>query len=1176
MGIKRLFNVIRGLNNGIQDEFIRDDELSDMSNVDIEKGIIKKRAGLKATGDTITTANTTIVDNIFAQSGQLLTVACQDSGNWYQINRDVISIFSTTGENIGIVFNRKGVSYNYKHFGILNTMVNGFRPKIKSISTAGFIERLYYYDHDHSEFMGIGVFANDIESLLDQGGNYKGIAFIDNSINIDDTGTNDLTECRFLLSGTGVNTSVKLYNKFGKYLDEIGVGPEETVSVTTMVVNNTPAAISQTNGVTVESDVTTDATNIQIRGTDLSDNYTSWSTTLSGTTLVTVGATGIKVIKSIVFAGTRAGSVLVKKTSDSAVTNTILPGVENVVYDGYKKYVIIGKHTSQVMEAYGYTDGAFVGIAGQQTVTGMGKQRIVRGWGQEIIAYDKGANKIEFYTFSGSAWSGPLVGRNISTTLEDMDAPVFSNPDNTSNPALVTLTNSGIVIYKAYYNAGTITYTAYKTISTYAVAYGYTIHSLVSYYKNINNQSLIVYLLANRSVNILSFADATGGQVLVTTTLIHLITEGETVTITGTTNYNGTFTATNVTDTTFEITDTWVSDDGTGALARDVMTVIGFDVDTGKVFSQRDVCGKDTSIPDENLMLTKNDNESGFYRVSELFTPEIANIQTVAAASTPTFNSKLGIAFETTDGDQSPPTNIGTAIGDEILIYNIPTGLTGVAKRHICYYDATNDRWNIIYTIDDNTTTNIIINTLTLGDELPVKHFFNINAVAIGTRGNRLVVLGRLKDRFTWYYTDVNEEYIGANSSEVVQEIDASDFTAMVDTTNAAYMFTNNSIWRVSGYDTVSFAQERLAGNVGCIDDNKIQVIRDFVYFVAKDGVYTIQGSQMVKISQNIKEFVDLVQWDDLADDAQTGTYRSKFCIYGQIRATGFKSLLLFDTDTFAWTIYDFTVNYDFFIVSTDTDFYAQMFFLNSTGIYSFSKFALPIASPNLLAYMWTYTTVLNPSDTQDNGDIKITAMNYSSEAVTITNSSLVDQIMTNWMLVDLADNKYTFPTFTLSAGASVVVHSGSGGTGTDTTTDLYWGAANNWNNTGDTAFLIRPYEAQKEGDLVYSDQGVSFTSYIESKKFTFDNPTIDRTFQDLYMYMRDTDATVNVETEVANIKTSTAFTLAGTDNNVVQKFRPAHGHGRYLKLRAENSDDEDMEIYGFEIQSEDHSQVPQ
>ena len=77
-------------------------------------------------------------------------------------------------------------------------------------------------------------------------------------------------------------------------------------------------------------------------------------------------------------------------------------------------------------------------------------------------------------------------------------------------------------------------------------------------------------------------------------------------------------------------------------------------------------------------------------------------------------------------------------------------------------------------------------------------------------------------------------------------------------------------------------------------------------------------------------------------------------------------------------------------------------------------------------------------------------------------------------------------------------------------------------------------------------------------------------------MYMRDTDATVNVETEVANIKTSTAFTLAGTDNNVVQKFRPAHGHGRYLKLRAENSDDEDMEIYGFEIQSEDHSQVPQ
>ena len=52
----------------------------------------------------------------------------------------------------------------------------------------------------------------------------------------------------------------------------------------------------------------------------------------------------------------------------------------------------------------------------------------------------------------------------------------------------------------------------------------------------------------------------------------------------------------------------------------------------------------------------------------------------------------------------------------------------------------------------------------------------------------------------------------------------------------------------------------------------------------------------------------------------------------------------------------------------------------------------------------------------------------------------------------DLASHVYTFPVFTLNAGASVQVWTGSG---TNTSTDLYWGSGNAvWNNTGDTATL--------------------------------------------------------------------------------------------------------------------------
>lgn len=65
---------------------------------------------------------------------------------------------------------------------------------------------------------------------------------------------------------------------------------------------------------------------------------------------------------------------------------------------------------------------------------------------------------------------------------------------------------------------------------------------------------------------ITAFADYSGtvpGTVLVTDVGHGLLT-GMTVTILGTTNYNGTFTITKVSNDTFYITDTWVADDATG------------------------------------------------------------------------------------------------------------------------------------------------------------------------------------------------------------------------------------------------------------------------------------------------------------------------------------------------------------------------------------------------------------------------------------------------------------------------------------------------------------------------------------------------------------------------------------------------------------------------------------
>lgn len=79
---------------------------------------------------------------------------------------------------------------------------------------------------------------------------------------------------------------------------------------------------------------------------------------------------------------------------------------------------------------------------------------------------------------------------------------------------------------------------------------------------------------------------------------------------------------------------------------------------------------------------------------------------------------------------------------------------------------------------------------------------------------------------------------------------------------------------------------------------------------------------------------------------------------------------------------------------------------------------------------------------------------NLNEEYVCFTNWGTAAQQMTTWKVQDQAKvaHTYTFPSFTLQPGASVVLHTGSG---INTATDLYWGSsAAIWNNDGDTVYL--------------------------------------------------------------------------------------------------------------------------
>ena len=78
---------------------------------------------------------------------------------------------------------------------------------------------------------------------------------------------------------------------------------------------------------------------------------------------------------------------------------------------------------------------------------------------------------------------------------------------------------------------------------------------------------------------------------------------------------------------------------------------------------------------------------------------------------------------------------------------------------------------------------------------------------------------------------------------------------------------------------------------------------------------------------------------------------------------------------------------------------------------------------------------------------------NLDEEWVEVSNNGSSDANLTGWTLMDAQNHTYTFPDFSLKAGAKAKIRTG---VGTDTSADLFWNRNTSiWNNAGDTATLM-------------------------------------------------------------------------------------------------------------------------
>ncbi len=114
--------------------------------------------------------------------------------------------------------------------------------------------------------------------------------------------------------------------------------------------------------------------------------------------------------------------------------------------------------------------------------------------------------------------------------------------------------------------------------------------------------------------------------------------------------------------------------------------------------------------------------------------------------------------------------------------------------------------------------------------------------------------------------------------------------------------------------------------------------------------------------------------------------------------------------------------------------------------------------------------TANEDSDTNNNRELAVQAINADAEGddrenlndeyVNLENVGDEALALGGWTVEDEAGKEYTFSSgFTLESGTTVTLRTGSG---TDTETDLYWGASNPvWNNGGDTV-IIRTADGER------------------------------------------------------------------------------------------------------------------
>lgn len=146
-----------------------------------------------------------------------------------------------------------------------------------------------------------------------------------------------------------------------------------------------------------------------------------------------------------------------------------------------------------------------------------------------------------------------------------------------------------------------------------------------------------------------------------------------------------------------------------------------------------------------------------------------------------------------------------------------------------------------------------------------------------------------------------------------IETSDGSKVRALISVYDSLYIFKDNSIWRLSGYERDTWQLQQMVSGIGTLSNNSVAVVNNLVYFTTEQNdVAVYDGGYNVKfLSTKIRNTIGGLNFTrtqyilGLAYSAYKFGDHDYYCAVSKAGSSTQDEILLFDTSYSAWTVFD-------------------------------------------------------------------------------------------------------------------------------------------------------------------------------------------------------------------------------------------------------------------------------